>query len=107
MGRIGSEVKIGLQSPPVEGLKFIKQLCRHSSGNVGKPGRMDCVRGKQDSEKYRWFAIRIRSKREADIADFAGIKQLGRHRHSFSKLRLVYGSGGDVHNIIIARPGRV
>jgi len=66
---------------------------------------VDCVGSKQDPEKYRWFAICIRSKREADMTDFAGIKQLGRLRHSVSELRLVYESGGDVHKVIIARPG--
>jgi hypothetical protein len=105
MGKIGSEVKVGLKSPSVEGPKFVKELRRHSSGDVGKPGCVDCVGSKQDPEKYRWLAICIRSKREADMADFAGIKQLGRLRHGFSELRLVYESSGDVHTVIIARPG--
>ena len=104
MGKVGSEVKVGLKSPAVEGLKFVNELRRHSPGDVGEPGCVDCVGSKQDSEKYRGFAICIRSKREADKADFAGIKQLGRLGHGFSELRLVYKSGGDVHKVIIARP---
>ena len=106
MGKVGSEVEVGLKSPSVEGLKFVKELRRHSSGDVGKPRCVDRVGSKQDTEKYRGFAICIRSKREADVADFAGIKQLGRLRHGFSKLRLVHQSGGDEHKAIIARPGR-
>ena len=105
MGKVGSEVKVGLKSPSVEGLKFVNELRRHSSGDVGKPGCVDCVGSKQDTEKYRGFAICIRSKREADIADFARIKQLGRLRHGFSELRLVYEPGADVHRVIIAAPG--
>ena len=78
MGRVGGEVKVGLKSPAVEGLKFVKESRRHSSGDVGKPGWVGCVGSKQETEKYRRFAICIGSKREADLADFAGIKQLGR-----------------------------
>ena len=104
MGRVGSEVKVGLKSPSVEGLKFVKELRRHSSGDVGKAGCVDCVVSKQDTEKNRGFAICIRPKREADIADFAGIKEFGRLRHGFFELRLVYESGGNVHKVIIARP---
>jgi hypothetical protein len=78
MGKVGGEVKVGLKSPSVEGLKFFEELRRHSSGDIGKPRCVDCVGSQQDTEKYRRFAICIGSKREADIADFAGIKQLGR-----------------------------
>jgi hypothetical protein len=74
MGKVGGEVKVGLKSPSVERLKFVKERRRHSSGDVGKPGCVDCVGSKQDTEKYRRFAICVGSKREADMADFAGIK---------------------------------
>src|SRR5580704_7986784 len=49
MGRVGSEVKVGLKSPSVEGLKFVKELRRHSSGDACKPGGVDCVGGEQDT----------------------------------------------------------
>jgi hypothetical protein len=104
MGEVGSEIKIGLKSPSIEGLEFIKEGSRYSSSDVGKPGSMNGVGGKQDTEKYRGFSIRIRPERESDIADFTGIEQLGRLRDRFSELRLVYESGRDVHNAIISRP---
>lgn len=105
MGKVGGEVKVGLKSPSVERLKFVEERRRHSSGDIGKPGCVDCVGSKQNTEKYRRFAVCVGSKREADMADFAGIKQLGRLRYGFSELRLVYESSGDVHIVIIARPG--
>ena len=74
MGKVGGEVKVGLKSPSVEGLKLIKERRRHSSGDVGKPGWVSCIASKQDSEKYRRLAICVGSKREADLADFARIK---------------------------------
>ena len=103
MGKIGGEVKVRLQSPSIEGLKFVKERRSHSSGDVGKPGCVDCIRREQDSEKYRRFAICIGSKREANLSDLAGIQPTDRLRHGFSELRLVYESGSDVHKIIIAR----
>lgn len=105
MGGIGGEVKIRLKSPLIERLKFVNELRRHSFGDACKPGWLGCVGSQQNAEKYRRFAVGVWSKREADIADLAGVQQLGRLRHGFSELRLVYESGVDVHKLIIARPG--
>jgi hypothetical protein len=102
MGRVGSEVKVRLKSPSIEGLKFVEERSRHSPGDVGEPRCVDCIGSEQDSEKYRRFAIGIGPKREADVADFADIEQLGRLRYSFPELRLVYESSGDGHKVIIA-----
>jgi hypothetical protein len=87
MGGVGREVKVGLKTPLVEGLKLVNKCDRHFSSHIGKPGRVDCVGRKQDTEKYRRFAIRIWSEREPDLADFPGVQQLGRFRHSFPELR--------------------
>jgi hypothetical protein len=73
MCRVRREVEVRLKSPPVEGLKFVDERRRHSPSDVGKPRCVDCIGSEQDSEKYRRFAICIRSKREADISDLAGI----------------------------------
>jgi len=86
MGKVGGEVKVGLKSPSIEGLKFVKERRCHSSGDVGKPGCVDCVGSKQDSEKYGRFAVCIRSKREADISDLAGIQPPGRLGHGCFEL---------------------
>ncbi len=105
MGWVGSEVKVGLKTPPVEGLKFVNEGGRHSSGDMGESGCLDCVGSKQDTEKYRRFAIRIGPEGKPNVANLAGIQQRGRLRHSFPELRLVCYSCGDVHRIIIARRG--
>ena len=76
MGRVGSEVKVGLKPPLVEGLKFVKEPRRHSFGDIGKPGCVNSVGSKQDTEEYRGFAICIWSKREADMADSRGSSSL-------------------------------
>jgi hypothetical protein len=68
MGKLGGEVKVGLKSPSIEGLKFVKERGRHFSGDVGKSGCVDRLGSQQDTEKYRRLAIRVGSKREADIA---------------------------------------
>jgi hypothetical protein len=43
MGKIGGEVKVGLTSPTVEGLKFVNQRGSHSSRDGGEPGCLGCV----------------------------------------------------------------
>jgi hypothetical protein len=107
MGGVGREVKVGLKSPLVERLKFVNKCGCHSSGDIGKPGCVDRVGSKQDTEEYRRFAIRIWPEGEPNLTDFADVQQLGRFRHSFPELRLVCYSSGDVHTIIIARWGWV
>jgi hypothetical protein len=103
MCQVRREVKVGLEPPSVERLKFVEEGRRHSSGDFGNPGRVDSEGREQDTEKYRRFTICIRSERIPDLANFAGIKRLRRRRHRFSELRLVYESRGGVHKIIMAR----
>jgi len=103
MGRVGGEVKVGLKSPPIEWLKFVKERRRHSCGNVGKPRSVNCIWSEQDSKEYRRFAIGVRPKREADISDLAGVQKLGRLGNGIGELRFIYRSGGHFHKAIIAR----
>jgi len=51
MRKIGGEVEVGLESPPIEGLKFIKQRGRYSSGDVSEPGCVGGVGGEEDAKK--------------------------------------------------------
>jgi hypothetical protein len=103
MGIIRSEIKVGLNSPPIVGLKLIEERRRHSPGNIRESRFVNGVGREQDSEKDRWLAVRIRSNREAHVAHFPCVEHFFRFDNGLFELRLMYETGGSKHNSIIAR----
>jgi hypothetical protein len=100
MSKIGSEIKVGLESPLIVGLKLVKQCCRHSSRNVREAGCVDGVGSEQDAEKDRWFAVRVRSNRESDIPDFPCIKHRCGLSYGIFELCLVDETDRNRHSLL-------
>lgn len=101
MGIIGREIKIGLKSPPIVGLKSIEKRGRHSTGHIRESRCMDGIGSEQDSEEDRGLTVRVRSNREADVAYFSRIEHPCRFNYGLIELRLMYDSW-NVHEYIIS-----
>jgi hypothetical protein len=98
MGRSGREIKVGQEAPPIVGLKLIKESCRDSCRYARKTRWVDGVRGEQDRKEYGRVSARVRSNCEADLPDFPRIEHFGCFSDGLFELRLIYETGGNVHN---------